>query len=100
MGNPKLIPYETIVRVTSGDPEAVEEVLRHYSRRIRLAMIIHPITFYCSPFFSDMSTPFYQLAKIIPITDIPFFRKIKLGEFFCKLLLSSASSVILFCITV
>ena len=39
MGNPKLIPYETIVRVTSGEPEVVEEVLRHYSRRIRLAAL-------------------------------------------------------------
>ena len=39
MGNPKLIPYETIVRVTNGEPEAVEEVLRHYSRRIRLAAL-------------------------------------------------------------
>lgn len=39
MGNPNLIPYETIVRATSGDPEAVEEVLRHYSRRIRLAAL-------------------------------------------------------------
>ena len=39
MGNPKLIPYETIVRATSGDPEAVDEVLRHYSRRIRLAAL-------------------------------------------------------------
>ena len=39
MGNPKLIPYENIVRATSGDPEAVEEVLRHYSRRIRLAAL-------------------------------------------------------------
>ncbi|MEY8358170.1 helix-turn-helix domain-containing protein [Anaerotruncus colihominis] len=39
MGNPKLIPYETIVRATIGDPEAVEEVLRHYSRRIRLAAL-------------------------------------------------------------
>ena len=38
-GNPKLIPYETIVRATSGEPEAVEEVLRHYSRRIRLAAL-------------------------------------------------------------
>ncbi len=37
MGNSKLIPYETIVRATNGDPEAVDEVLRHYSRRIRLA---------------------------------------------------------------
>ncbi|MCI9127822.1 MAG: helix-turn-helix domain-containing protein [Eubacterium sp.] len=32
MGNPKLIPYETIVRATSGEPEAVDEVLRYYSR--------------------------------------------------------------------
>ena len=39
MGNPNLVPYETIVRATSGDPEAVEEVLRHYSRRIRLAAL-------------------------------------------------------------
>ena len=39
MGNPKLIPYETIVRATSGEPEAVEEVLRHYSKRIRLAAL-------------------------------------------------------------
>ncbi len=34
MGNPNLIPYETIVRATSGEPEAVDEVLRYYSRRI------------------------------------------------------------------
>lgn len=39
MGNPKLILDETIVQATSGDPEAVEEVLRHYSRRIRLAAL-------------------------------------------------------------
>ena len=39
MGNPKLIPYETIVRATSGEPEAVEEVLQHYSKRIRLAAL-------------------------------------------------------------
>ena len=39
MGNPKLIPYETIFWATSGEPEAVEEVLRHYSRRIRLAAL-------------------------------------------------------------
>ncbi len=39
MGNPKLIPYETIVRATSGEPEAVDEVLRHYSKRIRLAAL-------------------------------------------------------------
>ena len=39
MGNPSLLPYETIVRVTSGDPEAVDEVLQHYSKRIRIAAI-------------------------------------------------------------
>lgn len=39
MRNPKLVPYETIVRATSGEPEAVEEVLQHYSKRIRLASL-------------------------------------------------------------
>ena len=39
MGNPKLIPYETIVRATSGEPEAVDEVLRHYNKRIRFAAL-------------------------------------------------------------
>ena len=39
MRNPRLVPYETIVKATSGDPEAVDEVLRHYSRRIRLAAL-------------------------------------------------------------
>ena len=39
MGNPNLVPYETIVRATRGEPEAVDEVLRHYSKRIRLAAL-------------------------------------------------------------
>ena len=39
MGNPNLIPYETIVRATSGEPEAVDEVLCFYSRRIRHAAL-------------------------------------------------------------
>lgn len=39
MGNQKLIPYETIVRATEGEPEAVDEVLQYYSRRIRYAAI-------------------------------------------------------------
>ena len=39
MGSPNLLPYETIVRATSGEPEAVDEVLRHYSKRIRIAAI-------------------------------------------------------------
>ena len=39
MRNPKLVPYETIVKATNGEPEAVDEVLRHYSKRIRIAAI-------------------------------------------------------------
>ena len=39
MGNPNFLPYETIVRATSGEPEAVNEVLQHYSKRIRIAAI-------------------------------------------------------------
>ena len=39
MGNLNLLPYETIVRATNGQPEAVDEVLRHYSNRIRIAAI-------------------------------------------------------------
>ena len=39
MGNPSLLPYETIVRATSGESEAVDEVLRHYSKQIRIAAI-------------------------------------------------------------
>ena len=37
--NPKLVPYETIIRATSGEPEAIDEVLRHYGKRIRLASL-------------------------------------------------------------
>ncbi len=39
MGIPNLLPYETIVLATSGKPEAVDEVLRRYSKRIRIAAI-------------------------------------------------------------
>ena len=39
MRNPKLVPYETIIKATSGEPEAVDEVLRHYSKRIRSASL-------------------------------------------------------------
>ena len=39
MGKPNLVPYETIIRATSGEPEAVDEVLQHYSRQIRLAAL-------------------------------------------------------------
>ena len=30
MRNPKLVPYETIARATSGEPEAIDEVLRNF----------------------------------------------------------------------
>ena len=39
MRNPNLLPYETIVRATSKELEAVDEVLRHYNKRIRIAAI-------------------------------------------------------------
>ncbi len=39
MGNPNLIPYETIVRATEGEPEAIDMVLQHYSRRIQYAAL-------------------------------------------------------------
>ena len=39
MGKPNLVPYETIIRATNGEPEAVDEVLQHYSRQIRLAAL-------------------------------------------------------------
>jgi len=34
MGKPNLVPYETIVRATSGETEAVDEVL-HELKRVR-----------------------------------------------------------------
>ena len=37
--NPKLVPYETIVRATNGEPEAVDEVLRHYGKQIRIVSL-------------------------------------------------------------
>lgn len=39
MRNSNLVPYETIVRATNGEPEAVDEVLQHYSKQIRLAAL-------------------------------------------------------------
>ncbi len=41
------MPYEAIVRATSGEPEAMDEVLRHYSRRIRIAAINTGRKFIC-----------------------------------------------------
>lgn len=37
MRNSRLLPYETIVQATSGEPEAVNLVLQHYKGYIRYA---------------------------------------------------------------
>ena len=37
MRNSRLLPYDTIVQATSGEPEAVNTVLQYYGRRIRYA---------------------------------------------------------------
>ncbi|MCI7169912.1 helix-turn-helix domain-containing protein [bacterium] len=37
MRNDRLLPYETIVQATSGEPEAVNAVLQYYGWRIRSA---------------------------------------------------------------
>ena len=58
---------------------AAPKVLKSYFDTGLFVMIIHPITFYCSPFCLDMSTLFYQLVKIIHITVIPFFGMVKIG---------------------
>ena len=39
MRYPNLPAHETIVRAAGGEPEAVDEVLRHYSKRLRIAAI-------------------------------------------------------------
>ena len=49
-------------------PKSLEVVFRYWS----FAIFIHPITFYCSPFFLDMSTLFYQLARIVYIIAMLF----------------------------
>ena len=37
MRNNELLPYDTIVQATSGEPEAVNTILQYYGRRIRCA---------------------------------------------------------------
>ena len=34
MRNSKLLPYETIVKATGGEPEAVSRVLQYYGKQI------------------------------------------------------------------
>jgi len=38
-GKPNLVPYEIIIRATSGGSEAVDEVLQHYSRKSGLSLL-------------------------------------------------------------
>lgn len=37
MRNDRLLPYKTIVKAISGEPEAVNTVFQYYGRRIRYA---------------------------------------------------------------
>lgn len=41
MRNSKLLPYETIVQATGGEPEAVNRVLLYYRKYIRCAARIN-----------------------------------------------------------
>ena len=40
MRNSRLLPYETIVQATTGEPEAVNAVLQHYGRYIRFSALV------------------------------------------------------------
>lgn len=41
MRNNRLLPYETVVQAVSGEPEAVNTVLQHYSSRIQCAACVN-----------------------------------------------------------
>ena len=58
---------------------AAPKALKSYCGTGLFDIIIHPVTFYCSPFFLDMFTQFYQLVKIIPTDAIPSFGMVKIG---------------------
>ena len=64
---------------------ASPKALKSYRGTGLFAIFIHPITFYCSPFFLDMSTLFYQLAKIIHMYMLTTIR------FFCIVLLKGGN---------
>ena len=38
--NSRLLPYETIIQATTGEPEAVNAVLQHYGRYIRFSALV------------------------------------------------------------
>ena len=41
MRNNELLPYDTIVQATSGEPEAVNTVLQHYRSHIRYVALVN-----------------------------------------------------------
>ena len=53
MRNSRLLPYETIVQATSGEPEAVNLVLQHYRGYIRYAARISGQADRCLLYTSD-----------------------------------------------
>ncbi len=40
MRNSRLLPYETIVQATSGEPEAVNTVLQHYRGGVSVVTLL------------------------------------------------------------
>ena len=64
---------------------AAPKALKSYFGTGLFAIVIHPVTFYCSPFFLDMSTQFNQLAKIIHMYMLTISR------FFCIVLLKGGN---------
>ena len=70
----KLRPFRAVLIASPKD-------LKSYRGTGLFAIFIHPITFYCSPFFLDMSTLFYQLAKIIPKLNKKYLEVIRLDAY-------------------
>ena len=60
---------------------ASPKALKSYRGTGLFAIFIHPVTFYCSPFFLDISTLFYQLAKIIPKLNKKYLEVIRLDAY-------------------
>ena len=82
LGNVPLITFLRLsLRPVRAAFIAAPKALKSYFGTGLFAIIIHPITFYCSPFLLDMSTLFYQLTKIIHMYMLTTSR------FFCIVLL-------------
>ena len=86
MRNSRLLPYETIVQATSGEPEAVNLVLQHYRGYIRYAArisgqadrdaggrhteqeISNKVSCFFAPIFSPESHPAALFLKKVPVS--------------------------------